>query len=86
MIDEWIFRGYNNTMVKEDIVGRIEYPHWIGNDLFHSSHRANLLRKDREFYSKFYWNENSESPYAWFDTDKKQWYLQIVSTGIREYL
>jgi len=86
MIDEWIFRGYNNTMVKEDIVGRIEYPQWIGNDLFHSSHRANLLRKDREFYSKFYWNENSESPYAWFDTDKKQWYLQIVSTGIREYL
>jgi len=86
MIDEWIFRGYNNTMVKEDIVGRIEYPQWIGNDLFHSSHRANLLRKDNEFYSKYIWNENPSSPYAWFDTDKKQWYLQIVSTGIREYL
>ena len=86
MIDEWVFRGYNNTMVKEDIVGKIVYPQWVGYELFHSSHRANLLRKDNEFYSKYVWNENPSSPYAWYDTDKKQWYLQIVSTGIREYL
>ena len=64
----------------------IVYPSWLGNDLFHSSHRANLLRKDKEFYSKFCWNESADSPYAWFDTDKDEWYLQHVGTGIREYI
>ena len=85
-IDEWIGRGYNNNMEYETIEGDIVYPNWLGNDLFHSSHRANLLRKDREYYSKFMWTEDSESPYAWFDTEKEQWYLQQVGTGIREYL
>ena len=85
-IDEWIHRGYNNNMKHEVIDGSITYPHWLGNDLFHSSHRANLLRKDKEYYSKFCWNENSESPYCWFDTDKKQWYKQHVGTGEREYI
>ena len=85
-IDEWIGRGYNNNMEYETIEGDIVYPNWLGNDLFHSSHRANLLRKDQEYYSKFMWNENPENPYAWFDTDKKQWYLQHVGTGVREYL
>ena len=85
-IDEWIERGYNNTMKYEVIEGEVKYPQWLGNDLFHASHRANLLRKDYKFYSKFFWIENPENPYAWFDTEKKQWYLQHVSTGMREYL
>ena len=85
-IDEWVDRGYNNTMKHEVIEGDVVYPHWLGNDLMHSSHRANLLRKNEEFYSKYMWTEDSSKPYAWFDTDKKQWYLQHVSTGIREYI
>ena len=82
----WINQGYNNTMELEEIEGDIVYPHWLGDDLFHSSHRANLLRKDQEYYSKFMWTENSDSPYAWFDTDKREWYLQHVGTGKREYV
>ena len=85
-IDEWVSRGYNNNMEYEVIDGDVVYPQWLGNDLFHSSHRANLLRKDKEFYSKFCWNEDSDNPYAWYDTDKQQWYLQHVGTGVREYL
>ena len=85
-VTEWINQGYNNTMELEDIEEDIVYPNWLGNDLIHSSHRANLLRKDSEYYSKYMWNENSESPYAWYDTDKQQWYLQHVGTGIREYI
>ncbi len=30
--------------------------------------------------------EDSENPYAWFDTNKLQWYKQHVGTGIREYI
>ena len=75
-------------MVLEDVPewGKIKYPHWLGNKSFHSSHRANLLRKDLEYYSKFGWIENPINPYTWYDTDKQQWYLQYVGTGIREYV
>ena len=83
---EWVNRGYNNNMEFAKITGDIEYPHWLGNKSFHSSHRANLLRKDYEYYSQFGWDEDSTNPYSWYDTEKKQWYLQHVGTGIREYL
>ena len=85
-IEEWINQGYNNNMLLEDITEPIIFPHWLGNERFHSSHRANLLRKDSEYYSKFFWTEDSTNPYAWYDTDKLQWYLQHVGTGIREYV
>ena len=85
-VEEWVNRGYNNNMLLEDITEPIIYPHWLGNKSFHSSHRANLLRKDYEFYSTYKWTEDSTNPYAWFDTEKKQWYLQHVGTGIREYV
>ena len=85
-INEWINQGYNNNMELENITEPIVYPHWLGNKSFHSSHRANLLRKDYGYYSKFRWREDSENPYTWYDIDKQQWYLQHVGTGIREYV
>ena len=85
-INELINQGYNNNMELENITEPIVYPHWLGNKSFHSSHRANLLRKDYEYYSQFGWEEDSENPYTWFDTEKKQWYLEHVGTGIREYV
>ena len=87
-VEEWVYRGYNNTMVLEDVPewGKIKYPHWLGNKLFHSSHRANLLRKDYNYYHKFIWKEDPDNPYAWYDIDKQQWYLQHVGTGKREYV
>ena len=85
-VAEWIVRGYNNNMELEDIINPLVYPEWLGNKMFHSSHRANLLRKDYEYYSQFGWKENSSNPYAWLDTDNDEWYLQHVGTGIREYL
>jgi hypothetical protein len=85
-VEEWMERGYNNTMKFEPITEEIIYPHWLGDFEFHSSHRANLLRKDYEYYSQFGWKDNSTNPYTWYDTEKKQWYLQHVGTGIREYV
>ena len=85
-INEWINQGYNNNMELENITEPIVYPHWLGNKSFHSSHRANLLRKDYGYYSKFKWREDSENPYTWYDIDKQQWYLQHVGTGTREYV
>jgi len=74
MVEEWIKRGYNNTMNLYDVT-EYEYdpPNWLGNEKFHSSHRANLLRKDFLYYSQFEWSENPESPYVWLNKENK-WY------------
>ena len=84
IINEWIKRGYNNNMKLYEI-DSITMPHWLGNKEFHASHRANLLRKDPEWYGKYGWIENSESPYVWQDKEGL-WYEQMVNTGKRMYL
>ena len=84
MITEWMRRGYNNNMEIYDVNNMVK-PHWLGKEEFHSSHRANLLRKDREYYSQFNWKENPENPYVWHDKEGL-WYEQHVGTGERLYL
>ena len=84
-IDVWKERGFKNTMEYEHIEGEFVLPNWLGNEKFHSSHRANLLRKDENFYSQFEWGENPEDPYLWMDEDKK-WYCQKVGDKQRTYL
>ncbi len=64
-IKEWISRGYKNNMKFETIRGKIVFPPWFGSRKFHSSHRGNLLRKDKNYYSKFGWKESPELPYIW---------------------
>ena len=81
----WEERGFTNNMSHE-LTGdsMIKFPHWLGNERFHSSHRANLLRKDSEYYSKHGWTENPDDPYVWMDKDGK-WYEQMISTNTRVY-
>ena len=46
-------------------------PWWMGDERFHSSHRAVLLAKDREWYSRWGWSEEPAAmtdgswPYFW---------------------
>jgi hypothetical protein len=83
-IDVWKARGKNNTMQKEAIEGKLEMPWWLGKEELHSSHRANLLRKDPEYYKQHNWEENPEDPYVWHDKEGK-WYKQHVGIPRREY-
>ena len=62
---------------------------------FKASPSFNLIAKNINLYEitnqdlngvQFNWEEDVDNPYAWFDTEKKQWYLQIVSEGIRKYI
>lgn len=43
----------------------IIYPPWLGDKRLHESHRSNLLRKNKEFYSKYGWTEPDNLPYWW---------------------
>lgn len=61
----WISRGYKNNMKLEIIKEKIILPRWFGDAKFHASHRSNLLRKDKKFYSKFGWKEKSDLEYEW---------------------
>jgi len=63
-IDEWVSRGYRNTMRVVRPTGII-MPPWFGDDAFHASHRSNLLRKSPDFYSRFGWIEGPDLPYVW---------------------
>jgi hypothetical protein len=65
MIQEWRARGYNNQMQLIDTSIGYTLPSWFGNPEVHSSHRANLLRKDPNFYGKYGWQESPEIPYFW---------------------
>ena len=75
-IDVWVERGFKNTMEK-DTYDKKEFilPPFIGNEKFHSSHRANLLKKEIDFYQKYGWSENPSDPYVWLDSNGK-WYEQ----------
>ena len=66
-IDEWIKRGFKNTMKKYDIIMPIEYPWWFDNEDFHRAMRARLIAKDRDHYlPKFPNDENfNDSKYFW---------------------
>jgi len=64
-IDEWVRRGFRNTMQRMKITGPVSYPPWFGNEAFHAAHRSNLLRKDFAFYSRYGWKEPPDLPYLW---------------------
>jgi hypothetical protein len=64
-IDEWVARGYKNKMEKEPLNKPIILPDWWGYEPLHSSHRANLLRKDPVFYGKLGWSESPREGYFW---------------------
>jgi hypothetical protein len=75
---EWKQRGYKDSMSDrfynrlvqlDDLWFNVEYneniPSWLGSDVFHASHRSNLLRKNPEYYGKFGWTESTDLEYVW---------------------
>ena len=65
MIEEWVRRGYKNTMQLYKIDNNIQMPTWLGLKKFHASHRSNLKRKDELSYQKYGWNESPDLSYLW---------------------
>lgn len=68
--DVWIEKGYKDTCRDKILayaaqVRHQEDPPWLGREDFHSSHRANLLRKDFEYYSRHGWAEDPTMEYVW---------------------
>lgn len=68
---EWIERGYNDTCEQKitaftrtyEVLPKVELPPWLDEE-FTRAHRSNLLRKNYEYYSKFFL-EPVDLPYIW---------------------
>lgn len=66
---EWTRRGRIDT-VHDKLLAHARpagtaVPAWLGDELFHASHRSNLLRKDPGWYGRFGWTEPPDLPYVW---------------------
>ena len=69
-------RGYKYKKTRKKIIFEMikalfglkttKKPIWMGDERLHSSHRANLLRKDPIYYKQFGWTESPEMPYWWW--------------------
>jgi hypothetical protein len=76
-LEVWQNRGFVNDKLSNIKVSNCVTPWWLGNELVHSCHRANLLRKANEhfektkskklldWYGQFGWTEKPMSGYYW---------------------
>lgn len=66
--DEWISRGYRDTMRQRFgpyLVDEPTPPRWLGDSAFHLAHRSNLLRKNLAHYRQFWPDDPDDLPYIW---------------------
>jgi hypothetical protein len=69
--DEWIARGYNDTMREKFLLflktvkGKRTKPKWFGDRAFHRAMQSNLVRKDPAHYRKFFKRVPDDLPYTW---------------------
>lgn len=84
MIDEWILRGYKNTMIKEDVSGDVVFPWWFTWKPLQESHKAALNRKDDSFYSFVVDDVFSSHGYIWpCNIKKRVFYICEVADCIK---
>jgi hypothetical protein len=67
---EWLKRGYTDHQLGFFLqVWRSSpantSPPWLGDEVFHASHRAALLFKNPSWYGQFGWSEESGVHYLW---------------------
>lgn len=68
---EWRRRGYKDTvldkiaeLVKSRPLGA-DFPIWFGDPDFHLAHQSNLVRKNPEYYRKYFPEVPDNLPYIW---------------------
>lgn len=65
---EWISRGYRDSLLgwfESLMVPIYGVPGWFGDELFHRSHRSNLVRKLPEHYGVLWPGVPDDLPYVW---------------------
>lgn len=70
MCNEWIARGYKDTMQQRFVWACHELtntgrPEWTFDNTFHRSHMSNLIRKMPEHYRPLWPDVPDDLPYVW---------------------
>lgn len=68
LLEEWKNvrkHNYYLDLIEIKDPNSIKMPQWLGDERLHSSHRANLLRKDAFYYGNFGWTEGPGDTYYW---------------------
>jgi hypothetical protein len=72
---EWISRGYKDTCYDKIAAFGVEscppMPWWLGYRDLHTSHQANLVRKNPDHYKPFWPNVDSTILYIWPDNNTR---------------
>jgi pyrimidine dimer DNA glycosylase len=74
----WIDLGHADTVLQQiealapdglqtedELVAHGLMPPWLGDEAFHRSHRSSLVRKDPDWYRRFFPDVPDDLPYVW---------------------
>jgi Pyrimidine dimer DNA glycosylase len=62
--------GTRRVRTQAELATAAELPPWLGDRDFHRSHQAALVRKDPEFYRRFFPDVPDDLPYVWPGSDR----------------
>ena len=62
--------GQRSVRTEEELSAAGELPPWLGEEAFHRSHQAALVRKDPEHYRRYFPDVPDDLPYVWPESDR----------------
>lgn len=62
--------GIRAAKLQPELAAAGELPPWLGDEDVHRSHRSALLRKDPEYYGRFFTDVPPDLPYVWPASDR----------------
>ncbi len=62
--------GQRSVRTEEELAAARELPPWLGQEAFHRSHQAALVRKDPEHYRRYFPDVPDDLPYVWPASDR----------------
>jgi hypothetical protein len=62
--------GLAAVRTEDQLAAAGELPPWLGRADFHRSHQASLLRKDPDWYGRFFAGVDADLPYVWPASDR----------------
>ena len=64
--------GQLSVRTEEELAAAHEMPPWLGDEAFHRSHQAALVRKDPEHYRRYFPDVPDDLPYVWPASDRSR--------------
>lgn len=80
-IEEWVDRGFSNTMKKFTISSKFQLPWWVYSEPVILAYKSNLIRKDPVFYGNKFPGISNNLLYIWPSMLEKSELLELIQTN-----